>query len=104
MPLHFAVLAKQTDNVRILCRYGANPNASDALGNTALHYAVAGRNLRLVKILEEYGSDGTQLNIDEVSPIDMSITEDIKDIKMHFMSLPKYKNFDFAGNNQQTQQ
>jgi len=27
----------------------------------------------------------------------MAITEDIKDIKMHFMSLPKYKNFDFYG-------
>jgi hypothetical protein len=48
-------------------------------------------------MLEEYGADGLNKNIDDISPIDMAITEDIKDIKMHFMSLPKYKNYDFFG-------
>jgi len=48
-------------------------------------------------LLEEYGADGLAKNVDDICPIDMAITEDIKDIKMHFMSLPKYKNYDFFG-------
>ena len=50
-----------------------------------------------MKTLEEYGANGKLQNVDGICPIDMSITEDIKDIKFHFMSLAKYGDFDFSG-------
>ena len=56
-----------------------------------MHFAVANQNLRLVKSLEEFGADGTVKNKDGICPIDISITEDIKDVKMYFMSLSRYK-------------
>ena len=34
--------------------------------------------------------------MDGVSAIDIAVTEDIKDIKLHFMSQTKYKNVNFA--------
>ena len=51
----------------------------------------------MVKILDEYGADATLQNIDEICPIDIAITEDIKDIKFHFSSLARYKTYDFSG-------
>jgi len=102
--LHFAVLSDKIDNARILLRYGANPNAKDSMGNSALHYSVANRQLRLVKLLEDYNADGTLPNEDDICPIDISITEDIKDIRMYFMSLNKYRNFDFSGLGRQHQE
>lgn len=48
----------------ILMKYGANPNASDSMGNTPLHYAVSNQNARMVKILDEYGADATLKNDD----------------------------------------
>ena len=61
-----------------------------------MHTAVASNNLRLVRLLEEYNGDATIKNVDGVSPIDVSITEDLRDIKLFFMSLQKYKNYDFS--------
>lgn len=40
-PLHFAVLAKNTNNMKMLMRYGASPNSKDSMGNTPMHMAVA---------------------------------------------------------------
>jgi ankyrin repeat protein len=40
MPLHFAALANNLENIKILLRNKANVNAKDSLGNTAMHYAV----------------------------------------------------------------
>ena len=51
----------------------------------------------MVKILDEYGADATLQNQDEICPIDIAITEDIKDIKFHFSSLARYKSYDFSG-------
>ena len=67
------------------------------MGNTPLHFAVSSQSLKMVKILDEYGADATKQNIDEICPIDIAITEDIKDIKFHFSSLARYKNYDFSG-------
>jgi ankyrin repeat protein len=85
-PLHFAVLANKLDNAKMLLRYGANVNSRDSMGNTALHFAVQNRNLRLVKALEELGGNATLKNEDELCAIDTTITEDYKEIKMYFMS------------------
>jgi hypothetical protein len=48
-----------------------------------------------VKLLDDYGADATIKNDEDKSPIDIAIKEDLKDIKLHFMSQQKYKNFDF---------
>lgn len=87
-PLHFCVLSQNVENAKILLRYGANPNTADAAGNTPMHFAVSSQSLKMVKVLDEYGADATKRNIDDICPIDISITEDIKDIKFHFSSLP----------------
>ena len=55
-----------------------------------MHFAVSNNNLRSVRLLDEYGANATSLNIDEICPIDISITEDLKDIKMHFLGQSKY--------------
>ncbi len=51
-----------------------------------MHFAVTAQNLSLVRILDEYGADATIKNVDDVCPIDIAITEDYRDIKLHFMS------------------
>ena len=56
----------------------------------------------MVKVLDEYGADATKRNMDDICAIDISITEDIKDIKFHFTGLSQYRNFDFTGMQQET--
>eukprot|EP00347_Sterkiella_histriomuscorum_P009685 403340270 len=96
-PLHFAIIVNNYDNAKLLLRHRANPNARDNTGNTPLHYACAGNNLSIVRMLDEYNADATIKNVVGVSSIDVAITEDLKDIKLHFMSQQKYKNYDFSG-------
>jgi hypothetical protein len=48
-------------------------------------------------MLDEYGANATHKNVDGICPIDVSITEDLRDIKLHFIAQQKYKNFDFTG-------
>ena len=86
---------------KILLRNGANVNSKDASENTPMHFAVSNNNLRSVRLLDEYGANATSLNIDEICPIDISITEDLKDIKMHFLGQSKYSQFDFTGMRQE---
>ena len=74
----------------MLLRYGANPNARDAFGNSPLHLAVMKESQRSVRLLEEYGADGTLENKDGICPIEQSILDDVKDVKMYFMKLGKY--------------
>jgi|LakMenEpi03Aug12_release.lakeMendotaPanAssembly.Ray.scaffolds.fasta_scaffold3493821_1 ankyrin repeat protein len=73
-------------NCKVLLKNGASPNCRDAVGNTPMHLAVSLRNLTLVRLLDEYFADATIKNIDEVSAIDVSVNEDIKNIKYHFIS------------------
>jgi len=39
-PLHFAVLAKNLVNIKLLLNYKAAANAKDSYGNTPYHFAV----------------------------------------------------------------
>lgn len=50
----------------------------------------------MVRELDDFGGDATIYNLDKVCPIDIAITEDIKDLKLHFVGHSKYKNFDFS--------
>ena len=51
-----------------------------------MHFAVAAKNLSMVRMLDDYGANATIKNVDGICPIDVSITEDLRDIKLHFIS------------------
>lgn len=85
-PLHFAILANNYDNARLLLKHQANANARDSQGNIPMHFAVAAKNLSMVRMLDEYGANATIKNNDGYCPIDVSVTEDLRDIKMHFVA------------------
>lgn len=94
-PLHFASLSGAHHNAKVLLAEGASPSQRDGNGNTPMHLAVVNKNLNLVRLLDEFGADARVTNNSEQSAIDVAITEDIKDIKLHFMSQTKYKNVNF---------
>jgi len=50
----------------------------------------------MVRILDNYGADARHKNVDDISAIDVAISEDIRDIKLHFMSQSKYRSFNFS--------
>jgi len=51
-----------------------------------MHFAVMAKNLSIVRILDEYNADATIKNSSNVCPIDTALTEDLRDIKLHFMA------------------
>lgn len=102
------MLANNYDNSKLLLNHSSNPNAKDSVrtflfikppkrNNTPMHFAVASKNLSIVRLLDEYNGDATIKNLDDVCAIDIAISEDFRDIKLHFMAQQKYKNFDFDG-------
>jgi ankyrin repeat protein len=48
--------------------------------------AVATENISIVKLLDENGADATIQNEDGACPIDIAITDNLKDIVLYFMS------------------
>jgi ankyrin repeat protein len=50
-PLHWAATTRRARMARILCSYGANPNAQDIAGQTPLHYAAAMNAVGVVRVL-----------------------------------------------------
>ena len=62
-----------------------------------MHFAVAAKNLSIVRMLDEYNADATIKNQDKICPINISVTEKLRDIKLHFIAQQKYKNYDFTG-------
>jgi hypothetical protein len=58
-PLHVAV-SKYDGNintVRLLLEYGADPNAKDNHGNSAVHYSILGGYVDILELLAEHGGD-----------------------------------------------
>ena len=51
-----------------------------------MHFAVAAKNLSMVRMLDDYGANATNRNQDGICPIDVAITEDMRDIKLHFIA------------------
>ena len=63
-----------------------------------MHYAVANKNLNLVKLLEDNNANALIKNEDGICPIDIAISEDLRDIKLQFMGKAKYTSYDYSGN------
>ena len=40
----------------------------------------------MVRVLDNYGADAKIKNMDDISAIDVAISENIRDVKLHFMS------------------
>ena len=89
-PIHFSVLANNYASTKILLQNGAHVNHRDAEGNTPIHLAVAKRNINLVQLLEDYHCDATIKNIDNISALDVALTEDLPQIKAFYMGKRKY--------------
>ena len=65
---------------------GENINAKNALGNTALHYAVASDDAEMVKFLLENGADANIANSKGWTPTAIAEKKDLKDIVNIFQS------------------
>ena len=61
-----------------------------------MHHAVLAKNLSMVRLLDDYDCDARIKNNAQMSAIDLTITENIKDIKIHFMSQQKYSSESFS--------
>jgi len=60
-----------------------------------MHYAVMKEDITMVRLLDEYGADARIKNKSDMSAIDMTITQDVRDVKVFFMSRAKYTNETF---------
>jgi len=58
MPIHYAAMAGNTRNIKVILEMGVDINLKDAFGGWApLHYAARFRKLRMVKYLCRHGAD-----------------------------------------------
>lgn len=55
--LALAVIMNDSEMVKFLLQYGIDPNSQNEDGNTALHYAVSGRKLKIIDLLILNGAD-----------------------------------------------
>jgi ankyrin repeat protein len=82
--LHFAVMSDKPDNVRILLRHGANVNQADAYGNTPLHLAASKGQVKMCRMLIEFGAKKDRQNKDESTPEDVAEMENHRAVLMLF--------------------
>jgi ankyrin repeat protein len=87
------VLADSYENAKYLLKRGALPNHKDAVGNTPMHLAIGMKSLPLVRLLDQYYADANVQNIDKVTPLEIAITENIRDIKMYLLSQKRYQGY-----------
>lgn len=55
---------------KLLLEHGADVNATDLNGNTALHFAVRFTNPEIIKLLMDYKADVNVLDVKKMSPLD----------------------------------
>ncbi|CAK7336820.1 unnamed protein product [Dovyalis caffra] len=60
--LHLACLTADNGMVELLLQYGANINASDSKGHTALHYCIISKRYPIAKLLVMRGADPQAVN------------------------------------------
>jgi len=72
-PLMRAVDNQHIDSVRILLLEGkAGVNFKDESDNSALHFAVANRQIEVIQLLLKHGADPLQANRDGITPTDLA--------------------------------
>ncbi|XP_007445113.2 ankyrin repeat domain-containing protein 22-like, partial [Python bivittatus] len=65
--------SKQNENlIKMLLRAGADVNATDDSGRTALHYACEMKNQSIIPLLAEAGADLSIKDKDEETPLDIA--------------------------------
>jgi ankyrin repeat protein len=71
-PLFWAAATGTLDATRRLLDHGANPNARDKRGNTALHGAADGGHLEVVLLLLSRKANPSVKNADGLTPADIA--------------------------------
>ena len=56
-PLHFATLSGSYEGCKLLLGHGASANDKDGKGCTPYYYAVLNKNIKLIKLFEEFDGD-----------------------------------------------
>lgn len=85
-PLHLAVQNEDDEGFEAakvsvwLIENGADVNAIDVSGNTALHYAVILERFDLVETLMKRGADPTVKNLEDKTPVEIAEEDDLKEI------------------------
>jgi ankyrin repeat protein len=95
-PLHFACMKNNLKAVKLLCIRGANVNMPDYLGNIPMMYATENGYIPILRVLHEYGSDAMKLNDEGLNAISIAMhqEQETNDVKLFFLGLEKYKNFE----------
>ncbi|KUF99223.1 hypothetical protein AM588_10011287 [Phytophthora nicotianae] len=94
-PLHLAVQNDEDEGFEAakvcvwLIENGADPNAIDVNGDTALHYAVELERYDLVETLMKRGADSSIKNVKGLSAVDIAEEEDLKEILNPATHVPK---------------
>nr|XP_020729041.1 putative ankyrin repeat domain-containing protein 19 [Odocoileus virginianus texanus] len=70
-----AVECQEEECATLLLEHGADPNVTDADGNTALHYAVFCQNISLTAKLLSYDANIEARNKDDLTPLLLAISE-----------------------------
>ncbi|MET0001859.1 MAG: ankyrin repeat domain-containing protein [Candidatus Thiodiazotropha lotti] len=83
-PLHWMATLGDSGAIEILIDAGAEVNAQDTAGNTALHCAVASRQISASKTLLLLGADAFRENLEGVSPYGLSRRDAFQPIKALF--------------------
>lgn len=89
-PLVLATMAGSRPNVELLLEHGANPNAKDHTGRTALHYAALGSpdaDAGLVATLVNAGADVNSKDLRDATPLDLASGAGNKDTTLELVRL-----------------
>jgi len=68
-PLHWAATTRRARMARLLCSFGADPNARDIAGQTPLHYAVAMNAVDVIRVLLAWRANPNARDINGRTPM-----------------------------------